>query len=58
MMKNYSLELLNNLPENLEKLEIQGLYHSENCCQSFWTLKAKIDLAIFQDHKKRGEQTK
>ena len=58
MMENLALELQHNEPENLEKLEIQGLYHFENSCQSFWSLKAKIDLAIFQDHKKRGEQTK
>ena len=51
-MENYSLELQHNTPENLEKLEIQGLYHSENSCQSFWTLKAKIALAIFQERKK------
>ena len=51
MMKNLALEL-HNEPENMEKLEIQGLYHSENCCQSFWTLKTKIELAIFQEHKK------
>lgn len=36
---------------------IQGLYPVKNSCQSFWTLKAKIELAIFQE-KKRGEQTK
>ena len=52
MMKNLALELQHNEPENLKKLEIQGLYHFENSCQSFWTLKAKIELSVFQDHKK------
>lgn len=45
----------------LKKNSIQGLYAPENANQSFWTLKAKIETAIFQrtlsepnfqDHKK------
>jgi hypothetical protein len=35
--------------------EIQGLYPEKNSCQSFWTLKAKIDLAVFR--KETGEKT-
>ena len=45
----------------LKENSIQGLYAPENAIQSFWTLKAKIETAIFQrtlsepnlqDHKK------
>ena len=35
------------VPEILEK-EIQGLYTSESACQSFWTLKVKVELASYQ----------
>ena len=34
--------------ELLKYREIQGLYSFKNSCQSFWSLKAKIELAIFQ----------
>jgi len=36
---------------SIEQLEIQGLYPVKNSCQSFWTLKAKIELAVFQEKK-------
>ena len=36
--------------------EIQGLYPVKNAHQSFWYLKARIELSVFQDHKKRGEK--
>jgi len=38
-------------------LTIQGLYSFKDSCQSFWTLKAKIELAIFNDHKKEVKHT-
>ena len=50
-MKNLSLELQHNEPENLEKHEIQGLYSPKDACQSFWSLLSKVELAIFQDQK-------
>ena len=37
--------------ESSERL-IQGLYQPHGACQSYWTLKAKVDLAIFRDHRK------
>ena len=40
-------------PDLLEENRIQGLYPSKNCCQSFWTLKVKVELAVF--NKKEGE---
>lgn len=40
----------------LESREIQGLYSFKACCESFWTLKARVDLAAF--NKKKGELTK
>ena len=36
--------------------EIQGLFSSKDSCESFWTLKAKVDLAIFREAQKRGEK--
>ena len=36
--------------------EIQGLFSSKDSCESFWTLKAKVELSVFQDHRK--EKTK
>ena len=36
---------------------IQGLYPVKNSSQSYWTLKAKIELAIFQDHKEKEAKT-
>jgi hypothetical protein len=45
-----------NEPVLLKENEIQGLYPFKNSCQSFWTLKAKIELAIFNDHKKEVKQ--
>jgi hypothetical protein len=32
----------------LKENNIQGLYPVKDCCTAFWTLKAKIELAIFQ----------
>jgi len=37
--------------------EIQGLYPVKDSCQSFWTLKALIELAEFRDHKKKEVKT-
>ena len=37
----------------LKENSIQGLYSVKNSHQSFWSLKAKIELAIFQENKKR-----
>jgi len=56
-MKSLALETLRDGPVFLEGREIQGLYPVKNSCQSFWTLKAKIDLAVFQEIKKKGEKT-
>ena len=50
MMKN--LEVKHVGPEILKVKTIQGLYPEKNCCESFWTLKVKVDLAIFRDHRK------
>jgi len=36
----------------LKENSIQGLYSSKDAIQSFWSLKAKIGLANFQEHKK------
>jgi len=33
-------------------LAIQGLYSFKDSCQSFWTLRAQIELAVFNDYKK------
>jgi len=33
-------------------LTIQGLYSFKDSCQSFWSLKALIELAVFRDIKK------
>ena len=51
MKENISLELLRNKSE----YEIQGLYMFKGSCQSFWSLKAKVELSIFQDHTEKGE---
>ena len=51
-MKN--LEFKHVGPEILEK-EIQGLYTSESACQSFWTLKARVELSTFKEPKKENE---
>ena len=31
---------------------IQGLFAPESACQSFWTLKARVELASFKEPKK------
>ena len=54
MMKNLSLEL-HAEPDILETNEIQGLYPLKGCCASFWSLKVKVELSIFQDHTEKGE---
>jgi hypothetical protein len=41
----------------LEVNSIQGLYPVKGCCQSFWTLKARIELAVFREQKMKGEST-
>jgi hypothetical protein len=38
-------------------VSIQGLYSIENSCQSFWSLKAKIELSAFREHKKEVKKT-
>ncbi|MBN2260476.1 MAG: hypothetical protein JW702_08015 [Clostridiales bacterium] len=40
----------------LENNPIQGLYGSDNFCECFWTLKAKVDLSFFQKRKPEGEK--
>ena len=35
---------------------IQGLYDVKDSHESFWTLKAKIELAVFREHKKEVTQ--
>jgi hypothetical protein len=35
----------------LKRNSIQGLYSSKNAHKSFWSLKAKIELSIFREHK-------
>jgi len=35
----------------LEEKTIQGLHYVKGACESFWSLKAKIDLAIFRENK-------
>ena len=35
-------------PNFLEGRAIQGLYSAKDHCQSFWMLKVKVDLAVFQ----------
>ena len=52
MMKNLALEFQHVEPEILEN-EIQGLYSPKDACQSFWSLLSKVELAVFQDQKKR-----
>ena len=42
----------------LKKNTIQGLYPEKNCGQSFWTLKAKIELAVFKKTEKNWRKTK
>ena len=39
----------------LELVSIQGLYSPIKAHANFWTLKAKIELSIFQDHR-NGEK--
>jgi hypothetical protein len=34
-----------------EDRNIQGLYSHLRACESFWTLKARVDLAIFREQK-------
>ena len=55
-----------NLPAKPNKNpEIQGLYPVRNSHQSFWTLKAKIELAVFREErtvtfsrdKNKGDET-
>ena len=55
MMKSLGLEYPRAEPEILEN-EIQGLFHSKGACQSFWSLKAKVELSVFRD-KEKGEIT-
>ena len=40
---------------NLDIKIIQGLLPRKDPERTYWTLKAKIELAIFQDHKKVNE---
>ena len=56
MMKSLALELQCRELEVSELNEIQGLYPFKNSSQSFWTLKAKIELAVFKEHKKGEKQ--
>jgi hypothetical protein len=35
----------------LKRNSIQGLYNSKNAIKSFWSLKAKIELSVFREHK-------
>ena len=30
---------------------IQGLYQPQGACQSYWTLKAKVELSVFNEPK-------
>ena len=36
--------------------EIQGLFSSKDSNGSFWTLRAKVELAVFQESLKIGEK--
>ena len=56
MIKNFEHQRIS--PEVLKVKTIQGLYPEKNCCESFWTLKVKVDLAIFRDHTEKGDKTK
>lgn len=47
-----NLELQHNESVNLKKNTIQGLYSAKDCYESYWSLKARIDLATFQDKTK------
>jgi hypothetical protein len=40
----------------LKENSIQGLYSSKDAIQSFWSLKAKIELAVFKEHKKEAKK--
>jgi hypothetical protein len=48
----------------LKNNSIQGLYSSKNTHESFWSLKAKIELSVFrqntetekQEHEKRNKK--
>ena len=44
--------------ESSERL-IQGLFAPESACQSFWTLKARVELSSFNEQKgeKVNEET-
>jgi hypothetical protein len=37
--------------ELLKGRKIQGLYSARDCSESYWALKAKIELAVFQIEK-------
>ena len=52
MMKN--LEFRHVEPEALKKRQIQGLFAPESACQSFWTLKARVELSSFNEE--QGEK--
>ena len=49
MMKNL---VSNSQRQNSESLAntIQGLYSPKGSCKKFWSLKAKVELSIFQDY--------
>ncbi len=47
-MKKLVIRLQRRVPENRK---IQGLYSPKNTDGSFWSLRARIELSIFQGHK-------
>ena len=50
MMKNFEHQRIS--PEVLKVKTIQGLYPEKNCCESFWTLKARMETSAFKEPKK------
>lgn len=48
-LENKKVFRLNHAPKN-PTLTIQGLFNPKNSVQTFWTLKAKIDVSVYAEN--------
>ena len=55
-MKNLAIDS-HRESDALQSRAIQGLYSFKDCCQSYWTLRAKVELSIFQESQKGESKT-
>ena len=52
MTQNLVNEVQKSSPKVLKKNTIQGLFKAKTASESFWFLKAKVELSTFQDQQK------